>query len=84
MKKLSFAFGALAIFFFANPGIAPNLNVHFQPSSPPDVCDCATICKMHLTCDVPKCNGRVAQESNDPENIDPTTDATIDDPQQKM
>ena len=84
MKRLWFAVIAVVVFFFGNLGITRSIDIGFQPSSPPDVCDCATICKMHLTCDVPKCNGRVAQESEDPENIDPATDETIEVPQQQM
>jgi hypothetical protein len=70
MKRLWFALGALAIFFFGNLGIAPNLDIRVRASSPPDVCDCRTICKMHLRCDVPKCNGRIAQESEDQDDTD--------------
>ena len=68
MKRLSFALGALVLFFFGNLGITSNLDSRLRASSSADVCDCGTICKMHLTCDVPKCNGRVAQENGDHDN----------------
>ena len=84
MKRLWFAVVAVVVFFFGNLGITRSIDIRFQSASPPDVCDCATICKMHLTCDVPKCNGRVAQESDALENTDSPTDETTDDPQQQM
>jgi len=64
MKKLWLSAGALSVFFFANLGITGNLDVGFNSTSPPDVCDCGTICMMHLTCDVPKCNGRIAPQND--------------------
>lgn len=64
MKKLWLGARALFVFFFANLGITRNLDVAFNATSPPDVCDCGTICMMHVTCDVPKCNGRIAQEND--------------------
>jgi len=78
MKKLWLGAGALAVFFVANLGITPHLDIRFQPPSPPGVCDCGTICKMHLTCDVPKCNGRIAQESEDLDTSDSLSDASDD------
>ena len=86
MKRLWFALGALTIFFFANPGITffsnptitPNIDVRFQPPSPPDVCDCGTICKMHVTCDVPKCNGRLAHEGENQDSSDSPGDEVIE------
>lgn len=62
MKRLWFALGALVFFFIGNPGFTPNLTARFQSPSPPDVCDCGSICMMHVSCDIPNCNGRLAQE----------------------
>ena len=73
MKKLWLGAGALAVFFSANLGITPNLNIRLNPPAPPDVCDCGTICMMHVTCDVPKCNGRIAQQ-NDQQTSDVSND----------
>ena len=70
MKRLGFAVSALLICFFANLGVTPNLDIRFQPPSPTDVCDCGTICMMHVTCDVPKCNGRLAHESESQHETD--------------
>ena len=74
MKKLWLGAAALAVFLSANLGITPNLNIRFNPPSPPDVCDCGTICMMHVTCDVPKCNGRIAQETHEQDDSDLSSD----------
>jgi len=74
MKRLWFALSALVIFFFSNLGVTPNLDMHFQPPTPSDVCDCGNICKMHVTCDIPKCNGRMAQDSEDQEGNETLSD----------
>jgi hypothetical protein len=75
MKKLWLGAGALSVFFFANPGITRSLDVGFDATSPPDVCDCGTICMMYVSCDVPKCNGRIAQQNENGNS----SEALIDD-----
>jgi len=82
MKRLWFTLGALVFFFIGNLGVTPDLGL--QPPSPPDVCDCGTICKMHLTCDVPKCNGRIAQEADDQDNVVSASDDVNENLQQEI
>jgi hypothetical protein len=74
MKKLWQVACAFGVFFFANLGIAPNPHIHFNSPSAADVCDCGSICIMHLSCDVPKCNGRLAQQGESQDSSDSSSD----------
>lgn len=74
MKKLWQVGCALGVFLFANLGIAPSANIHFNPSSAADVCDCGSICMIHVTCEVPKYNGRIAQQGESQNSSDSSSD----------
>jgi hypothetical protein len=65
MKKLPLVVCAFGVFFFANLGIPPNAEIYFNSPSEADVCDCGSICMVHVSCDVPKCNGRIAHENEE-------------------